>query len=99
MAAKELDDNVPLPEKKERLNVAEQLQERIATEINSRLLGKIVEILVEGKEKGRWRGRTRTDKLVFFSSASDCQGQLMKIKINKTGPWSLQGEVEPYNIN
>ncbi|MFC1982771.1 MiaB/RimO family radical SAM methylthiotransferase [Chloroflexota bacterium] len=97
MAARELDDNVPPPEKKERLNIVELLQERIATEINSRLLGKTVEILVEGKEKDKWRGRTHTDKLVFFSDDNECLGQLMKIKINKTSPWSLQGEVEPSN--
>jgi tRNA-2-methylthio-N6-dimethylallyladenosine synthase len=27
-----------------------------------------VEILVEDRHKGRWRGRTRTNKLVFFDA-------------------------------
>jgi tRNA-2-methylthio-N6-dimethylallyladenosine synthase len=93
-ASRELKDNIPPAEKKERLNKIEQLQERIASEINTRLLGKTVETLVEDKAKGKWKGRTRTGKLVFFSDNNDRQGQLMNIKINKTSPWSLQGKVE-----
>ena len=72
----------------------EQLQEKIATEINSHLLDKTVEVLVEGKKKGKWYGRTRTDKLVFFSDINNWLGQLVKVNIKKTSPWSLQGELD-----
>jgi tRNA-2-methylthio-N6-dimethylallyladenosine synthase len=65
----------------------------VQSEINARLLGGETEILVEGKKKGKWYGRTRTDKLVFFSSAGDYHGKLVKIKIEKTSPWSLQGKI------
>ncbi len=94
IAARKFEDNIPPAEKKARLSKIEQLQEGIAAEINARLLGKTVEVLVGGREKGKWQGRTRTDKLVFFSANSDCSGQLMKIRIEKTSPWSLQGKVE-----
>ena len=90
-AASELEDNVPLPEKQERLNKVERLQEGIAAEINARLMDKTVEILVEGKTRGKWQGRTRTGKLVFFSGGGDCLGQLVRIEISRTSPWSLQG--------
>ena len=93
IAAREFEDNVPLAEKKERLSKIELLQESIATEINARLLGKTVEVLVDGKNKGKWQGRTRTGKLVFFSNNGDCLGRLVKIRIEKTSPWSLQGRV------
>ncbi len=99
IAARELEDNIPPAEKKERLNKIEQTQERIAAEINAQLLGKTVEILVERKVKGKWQGRTRTDKLVFFGDDNDCLGHLMNIKVNKTSPWSLQGKVEPSKTN
>ena len=92
IAARKFEDNIPLAEKRERLNKIEQLQERIATEINRQLLGKTVEVLVEGRKKGKWQGRTRTGKLVFFSDTNDCLGQLVKIRIEKTSPWSLQGK-------
>ena len=93
-AARELEDGIPLDEKRNRLNEIEKLQKRLQTEINARLLGGVIEILVEGRKKGKWYGRTRTDKLVFFSSAGDYQGKLVNIKINKTSPWSLQGTID-----
>jgi tRNA-2-methylthio-N6-dimethylallyladenosine synthase len=51
-----------------------------------------VEVLVEDQHKGKWRGRTRTNKLVFFEDESaDRRGQLAQVKIDKTGPWSMSG--------
>jgi tRNA-2-methylthio-N6-dimethylallyladenosine synthase len=93
-AALELEDNVPAEEKKARLNRVELLQERIQTEGNVHLKDKTVEILVEGKNKGKWYGRTRTDKLVFFASEQDYLGQMVKIKVEKTSPWALQGKID-----
>ena len=94
IASRKFADSIPLAEKRGRLCRIEQLQESIAAEINAQLLGKTVEVLVEGKKKGKWQGRTRTGKLVFFSDDNDCLGQLMKIRIEKTSPWSLQGKVK-----
>ena len=94
IAARKFEDNIPPAEKKRRLNKIEQLQESIATEINAQLSGRTAEVLVEGKKKGKWQGRTRSGKLVFFSDTGNYLGQLMKIRIEKTSPWSLQGKVE-----
>ena len=93
IAAREFEDNISLAEKKARLNIIEQLQEGIATEINAQLSGKTLEILVEEKAKDKWQGRTRSGKLVFFNDSHDYLGQLMNISIEKTSPWSLQGKV------
>ncbi|UCG10744.1 MAG: tRNA (N6-isopentenyl adenosine(37)-C2)-methylthiotransferase MiaB [Dehalococcoidia bacterium] len=93
-AARDFKDNIPATEKKRRRDQIEALQEKIAREINARLLGKTVEVLVEDRKKGKWQGRTRSGKLVFFSSNADCRGQLVKIKIEQTSPWSLQGKVK-----
>jgi tRNA-2-methylthio-N6-dimethylallyladenosine synthase len=92
--AERLVDDV-LPEKKERRRSAvDQLQERIVGEINAQLLGQAVEVLVEGRHKGKWRGRTRTNKLVFFDVGDqDRTGQLVTVRITRTGPWSMQGQV------
>jgi tRNA-2-methylthio-N6-dimethylallyladenosine synthase len=94
ISARKMEDNIPLPEKRRRLNEVERLQERIASEINEQLQNKVVEVLVEGERKGRWQGRTRSGKLVFFDGKNDYLGKLMKIRIEKTSPWSLQGRVE-----
>ena len=94
IAARRFKDDVPLAEKKARLSRIEQLQKAIATEINSRHLGRTVEVLVEGRKKGRWWGRTRTNKLVFFDGGDDYRGQLIRVNIDKASPWALQGKVE-----
>ncbi|HUU08271.1 MAG TPA: tRNA (N6-isopentenyl adenosine(37)-C2)-methylthiotransferase MiaB [Dehalococcoidales bacterium] len=93
-AARDFEDDIPATEKKRRLDQIEALQEKIARQINARLLGQTVEVLVEDRKKGKWQGRTRSGKLVFFSSNADCRGRLVKIKIEKTSPWSLQGKVK-----
>jgi tRNA-2-methylthio-N6-dimethylallyladenosine synthase len=92
-ASRELEDDIPPTVKKERLSTIEQLQGKIAAEINENLLGETVDILVESRIKGKWQGRTRTGKLVFFSDGREYTGQLVKIRIEKTSPWSLQGTV------
>ena len=92
--AERLTDDV-LPEEKERRRKAvDQLQERIAGEINARLLGQPVEILVETRRQGKWQGRTRTNKLVFFPvGVENWTGRLVQVRITWTGPWSMQAEV------
>ena len=99
IASRQFEDNIPLAEKKERLHIIEQLQESIAAEINAHLLDKTVEVLVEGKKKGKWQSRTRSGKLVFFNNSNDCLGQLAQIRIEKTSPWSLQGKIESNSTN
>ena len=97
--AARLPDDVPPEEKERRRRAVEKLQERIAGEINARLLGQTVEVLVEGRRKGRWKGRTRTNKLVFFEGCrrDDYMGKLVQVHITWTGPWSLIGEVVDHN--
>ena len=94
VAWREYQDDIPSEVKKKRLNRIEELQADMAGEINSRLQGKLVEVLVEGKKKGKWFGRTRSNKLVFFEDASGWPGQLAMVRIEKTSPWSLGGEVK-----
>jgi len=94
LAARRYPDDVPAEEKERRRKVLEELQTSIAEELNARLLGQTVEVLVEGRDerKGRWWGRTRTDRLVFFTSAEDWLGRLAQVRITWSGPWSLIGE-------
>jgi len=94
IAWRKYEDNVPPEVKKKRLHKIEELQASIAGEINSQLQGKIVEVLVESKKKGKWYGRTRSDKLVFFEDKVARLGQLIEVKIDKTSPWALQGKLK-----
>ena len=86
-------DDVPTGEKERRRALVEELQTEIAGEINARQLGLELEVLVEGRKKGRWRARGRTNKLVFFESQDVWLGRIAKVQINWTGPWSMIGDV------
>jgi len=90
-AANRLPDDVPPQEKERRRKAVEKLQKQIAGEINALLLGQTVEVLVEERHKGKWRGRTRTNKLLFFEDEGDWRGKLVRVQITWTGPWSMQG--------
>ena len=49
--------------------------------------------LFEEKVKGRWRGRTPTNKLVFVESDDDLRGQILPVQTTWTGPWSMQARL------
>jgi len=93
VAERRLTDDVPEEEKMRRFRALEDLQAQVAAEINARYFGETVEVLVEEAHKGKWKGRTRTNKLVFFADDADWRGRTARVTITHTGPWSLQGEV------
>ncbi|MDY6906922.1 MAG: tRNA (N6-isopentenyl adenosine(37)-C2)-methylthiotransferase MiaB [Chloroflexota bacterium] len=92
-AARELADDVPPDEKERRRQAIEGLQEGIAAARNRGLVGERVEVLVEGCKRGKWWGRTRSDRLVFFPDDADRLGHLVEVEVTGAGPWSLQGRV------
>ena len=91
IASRMQEDDVPAEEKRRRLKIVEELQEQISSEINAGLQGQNQKVLVEGRRRGRWYGRTRNDKLVFFDDDGDRQGEVVDVMIDRTSPWSLQG--------
>jgi tRNA-2-methylthio-N6-dimethylallyladenosine synthase len=86
------EDDVPLIEKQRRHRELEKLQERIQTEINAERLGKTYEVLVEGRSKGRWTGRTRGNTLLHFDDDRDLHGKLVDVTVTRSSPWFLMGE-------
>jgi len=96
VAARRMPDDVPEDEKMRRFRLLEELQESIATEINAHYLGEDVEVLFEEKVRGRWRGRTPTNKLVFVETDQDLLGELLPVTITWTGPWSMQGRLPQF---
>jgi len=91
--AARLPDDLPPVEKERRRRALEELQAKIAEEINQALLGETLEILVEEWRKGKWKGRTRSNKLVFFPDDSDWRGKLAPVQITWAGPWSMQASL------
>ena len=109
VAARRMSDDVSEEEKDRRFRSLEELQSGIAAEINERLIGETLEVLVEGRhtkpgagelgagspgDADRWKGRTRTNKLVFFDSPAQLAGQVVPVRIDWAGPWSMVGELQ-----
>ncbi len=92
VAARRMKDDVPEDEKLRRFRTLETLQAKIAGEINAHFQGRTVEVLVEENHRGRWKGRTRTNKLVFFKKDGDLRGKIVAVHIEWAGPWSMRGE-------
>jgi tRNA-2-methylthio-N6-dimethylallyladenosine synthase len=90
-ASRAMEDDIPDEEKARRRRRVDQVQESILEEINSELVGREEEVLVESRHKGKWHGRTRSNKLVFFQDEGDHLGRLVDVKITRATPWSLQG--------
>lgn len=86
-------DDVPDEEKRRRFQLLEALQKEILLEKMRRHLGETVEVLVEERDKGRWRGRTPHNKLVFFDDPRELRGSLVQVEITHTGPWSMSGRL------
>ncbi len=95
LSADTMEDDVPDEEKWQRFRHIESLQENIVSEINARFVGEVQQVLVEGKSRSRWRGRTPGNRLVFFDSGLDVLGTIVSVRITWAGPWSMIGDWEP----
>ncbi len=93
VSARRMQDDVPDEEKRRRYEMLDTMQAQILAEKNATLLGKQVQVLVEDIHKGRWRGRTPQNKLVFFDADGEYKGKLVDVEITWTSPWSLQGRL------
>ncbi len=89
-------EQIPESVKKQRFDKLLELQNTISKEINDQLLGKEMEVLVEGLSKSSkttYTGRTRENKIVNFKGSPDMIGKLVKVKIDEIQTWSLLGKV------
>ena len=93
-ATRNLRDDIHSEQKEARRAQAEALQNEIAAEINATFMGRTVEVLVEDQKKGKWYGRTRGDRLVFFAGRAVMAGELASVRIEKTSAFALQGTLE-----
>ena len=86
------EDDVPDEEKRRRFQLIEDQHRRINHDKNKLMLGTVQQVLVEDMQKGRWRGRNPQGKLVFFTDPRELKGEMVDVKIEVTGPWSMSGE-------
>lgn len=90
-------EQVPMAEKKARLQRLMDLQNDISKEINESYLNKVVEVLVEGTSKTNsdmLTGKTDGNKTVIFPGSDLLIGKIVSVKITEPQTWILKGELE-----
>jgi tRNA-2-methylthio-N6-dimethylallyladenosine synthase len=85
------DDDIPHEVKHARHQAVERVQAEISARKFKALDGTTRDVLVDGFAKGRWRGRTRGNQLVFFDATGDWTGQLVDVEITETTTWYALG--------
>jgi tRNA-2-methylthio-N6-dimethylallyladenosine synthase len=96
LAADTLPDNVPDQIKERRLTEIISLQQKLSLAGNRREIGKIVEILVEGKSKrsdNQDFGRSSSNKVAVFTRTASGPGNYVNVKITGATSATLLGEV------
>lgn len=114
-AAELLPDDVPHDVKQWRNNELLELQNKISEELNHKLLGQRVEVLVEGpsehakKELGdvaatsseplQLVGRTPCDRIVVFDGNPRLTGQIVPVMIYEIAPHTLFGAIATQHVS
>ena len=96
-AAAEWEDDVPPEIKRERLMALNAVVEAIARKRNRTLVGEVMEVLVDGRSKrdpGRWRGLTRTNKVMVFPGPPGLYGKFVQVRVKRATEYTLIGELQ-----
>ncbi|MFB0971988.1 MAG: tRNA (N6-isopentenyl adenosine(37)-C2)-methylthiotransferase MiaB, partial [Neofamilia sp.] len=91
-----MDEQISNEVKMDRFNRLTEVVNEIALNKNKKYLDREVFVLVDEVSKNNdkiFSGRTDTFKLVNFEGDSSLIGQLVKVKINKVGTFSLDGTI------
>lgn len=94
--AAKLKDNTTVEEKEERLQRLNNIVNKYFLEKNQELVGKTVEVLLEGvsSKKDMYYGYTKTNKLVNFTGTGKKVGDIVSVEITEAKTWSLDGKLK-----
>ena len=92
--AAKLKDETTEEEKEARLYKLNETVNKYFLESNKKLLGKVVDVLVDGKseKEGMLCGYTDTNKLINFTGDESSIGKIVKVEVTDAKTWSLDGK-------
>lgn len=99
--AADMPDQVPQEVREERNHRLLETVNAIGKRKYESFVGRQVQILVEGPSKknaARFTGRTRCNRIVLFDGSERHRGQLMDLKITRTGLFTLYGDPAIVNL-
>ena len=94
--AEKMEDNTKPEEKVKRLERLKKEYENYLPDNNTKMIGKIYKVLIEGKSKNNdklYTGRTSQNKVVIFEAKEDDVGKIVDVKIISEHLWYLKGEI------
>ncbi len=95
-AARNFEDDIDEETKKRRLNEVIALQQKLSLKSNTKDIGKVFEVLVEGNSKksnDRLFGRNSQNKVIVFDKKDANIGDYVKVKVNSCTSATLLGEI------
>ena len=95
-AAARMEDKISMKVKEKRLQELNNLVNKYSLESNQKLVGKIVDVLVNGiseKDNSKVYGYTETMKLVNIVGGKELIGKIVPVKITDAKSFSLDGEI------
>ena len=96
LADKRLPDDVAEEEKTRRIVALQALQRDIQRELNERLVGEEVEVLIDAASRRReteLSGRTSSNVVVNLPGPAEWIGRIVQVRIERAGPHSVWGNV------
>ena len=100
MAARKMEDDVPEPIKKRRLQEIVNLQQQIGLKRTQRFVGQIVEVLIEKPSKrsdAQWSGRNSQNTTVVFPKENYKPGDFVYVKVDSCTSTTLIGNAVGYS--
>jgi len=98
-SAFDLKDEIPAEIKESRAQEIMEVQQDISLEKNREKIGKVMKVLVDKKEAGRFIGRTEFDsvevdnEVIIHSKEKLTHGQFVNVKITNAFDYDLEGDV------
>ena len=102
LAARKMEDDVPLATKKRRLQEIIDLQQQHSLYRTQEHVGKVQEVLIEGTSKknpNEWKGRNTQNTVVVFPKENYKLGDFVNVQINDCTSTTLKGVAVGYSEN
>jgi len=102
LAAKKMEDDVPLATKKRRLQEIIDLQQKHSLYRAKQHVGKVQEVLIEGtskKNENEWKGRNTQNTVVVFPKEHYQLGDFVNVEIKDCTTTTLKGVAVGYSEN
>lgn len=94
-----MNDDIPAEEKEARAQEIMEVQQEISLEKNQEKIGRIMKVIIDKKEAGRYLGRTEFDsvevdnEVIISGNKKLTIGEFVQVKITKAFDYDIEGEL------